>query len=160
MGVNGALALAMGFFVLIGDLLVAGDTIARYAFNSPTIWIFEVTSYLLIYIVFLSAAYTLQGGGHVRVDFVLTLLPAKARRPLTVLADLFGLIYCSFLLWQCSRFTLMALKGAWRSTTVLGVPIVYIAVVMPVGVLLLCLTYLIQTLDEVWPANSGPVLER
>jgi C4-dicarboxylate transporter, DctQ subunit len=151
MRVNGVLALGMGLIILVVDLLVAGDTIARYAFNSPTIWVFEITSYCLIYIVFLSAAYTLQEGGHVRVDFVLMNLPKKAQRPLLVLANLFALIYCIFLLWQSSRFTWMAIKGAWRSTTILSMPIQYIAFVMPLGVLLLCLTYLLQMWKSIWP---------
>jgi TRAP-type C4-dicarboxylate transport system permease small subunit len=152
--VNGVLGLAMGGFILIVNMLVAGDTIARYFFNSPSTWVMEVSGYLLLYIVFLSAAYTLQEGGHVNVDLVLVYLPNKIKHLFLVLANLFSLIFCSVLLWQCTRFTLLAFKGSWKSITPMGMPVQYIAVAMPMGLMLLCLTYILQTVNLVRSVNS------
>ena len=154
--VNVALGLFMGLSILIVDLLVVYETVARYGFNQPPIWVLEVTSYLLLYIVFLAAAYTLQEGGHVSVEFSLIFLPQGAQRFLSVLADFLGLGFCCVLLWQSTRFTGMAFMGAWKTTTPLAVPIHYISVVIPVGTLLLCLTYLIKVLDKIWTINADP----
>ena len=93
---NKTLGLFMGGFILLIDFLVVYETVARYGFNRPPIWVLEVTSYLLLYIVFLGAAYTLQEDGHVRVEFVAACFPPKAQRVILVLADLFAcLLYTS-----------------------------------------------------------------
>jgi len=50
-------------------LAVAYEVIARYLFNAPTIWSFDVTYMLYGTIFMLGAAYTLHKGGHIRTDF-------------------------------------------------------------------------------------------
>ena len=154
--VNVALGLIMGLSILVVDLLVVYETVARYGFNQPPIWVLEVTSYLLLYIVFLAAAYTLQEGGHVSVEFSLMFLPQGAQRFLSVLADFLGLCFCCVLLWQSTRFTGMAFMGSWKTTTPLAVPIHYVSVVIPLGTFLLCLTYLIKVLDKIWAVGTDP----
>jgi TRAP-type mannitol/chloroaromatic compound transport system permease small subunit len=50
-------------------LVVAWEVIARYAFNAPTIWSFDVTYMLYGTIFMLGAAYALHKGAHIRTDF-------------------------------------------------------------------------------------------
>ena len=50
-------------------LAVAFEVIARYAFNAPTIWSFDVTYMLYGTIFMLGAAYALHKGAHIRTDF-------------------------------------------------------------------------------------------
>jgi C4-dicarboxylate transporter DctQ subunit len=154
--INTALGILMGVFILIIDFLVVYETIARYGFNRPPIWVLEVTSYLLLYIVFLAAGYTLQEGGHVSVEFSMAFLPQVARRLLSIVADLLGLVFCSVLLWQSTRFTVMAFQGNWKFTTPLAVPIHYVSVGIPLGTLLLCVTYLAKVADKFWETGEDP----
>lgn len=44
------------------------EVIARYAFNAPTIWAYDVSYMLYGSHFMLGAAYTLQKGGHIRTD--------------------------------------------------------------------------------------------
>jgi TRAP-type mannitol/chloroaromatic compound transport system permease small subunit len=48
---------------------VAYEVIARYAFNAPTLWSFDVTYMLYGTIFMLGAAYALHKGAHIRTDF-------------------------------------------------------------------------------------------
>src|SRR3954466_9079034 len=48
---------------------VAYEVIARYAFDAPTIWSFDVTYMLYGTIFMLGAAYALHKGAHIRTDF-------------------------------------------------------------------------------------------
>ena len=48
--------------------IVAWEVIARYAFNAPTIWSFDLTYMLYGTIFMLGCAYTLLKGAHVRTD--------------------------------------------------------------------------------------------
>ena len=50
-------------------LAVAYEVIARYAFNAPTIWSFDVTYMLYGTIFMLGTAYALLKGAHIRTDF-------------------------------------------------------------------------------------------
>ena len=49
--------------------VVAYEVIARYLFNAPTIWSFDVTYMLYGTIFMLGAAYALHKGAHIRTDF-------------------------------------------------------------------------------------------
>ena len=50
-------------------LAVAWEVAARYLFNAPTIWSFDVTYMLYGTIFMLGAAYALHKGAHIRTDF-------------------------------------------------------------------------------------------
>ena len=54
--------------------------IARYLFNAPTIWSFDVTYMLYGAIFMLGAAYALHKGAHIRTDFFFEQLVDRARR--------------------------------------------------------------------------------
>ena len=48
---------------------VAYEVFARYLFNAPTIWSFDVTYMLYASLFMLGAAYALHKGAHIRTDF-------------------------------------------------------------------------------------------
>lgn len=48
---------------------VAYEVVARYAFDAPTVWSFEVTYMLYGAMFMLGAAYALRVGAHIRTDF-------------------------------------------------------------------------------------------
>ncbi|MBI2753689.1 MAG: TRAP transporter small permease subunit [Betaproteobacteria bacterium] len=50
-------------------LAVSYEVIARYAFDAPTIWSFDVTYMLYGTIFMLGSAYALHKGAHIRTDF-------------------------------------------------------------------------------------------
>lgn len=63
--------------VLILELVY--DTAARYLFNAPTSWSFDI-SYMLYGVIFMcGAAMTLQQDKHVRIEIIFGQLPARAR---------------------------------------------------------------------------------
>ena len=60
-------------------VLTTADVVARYVFNSPTMWADEMASYLLIAIVFLGLAQNLRTDGHIRIDVITNLLSSRSR---------------------------------------------------------------------------------
>ena len=57
-----------GWFIVPMTIAVTWEVIARYAFNAPTKWSYDV-GYMLYGAQFmLAAAYTLRQGGHIRTD--------------------------------------------------------------------------------------------
>jgi TRAP-type mannitol/chloroaromatic compound transport system permease small subunit len=57
-----------GWLIVPMTLAVAYEVGARYAFNAPTIWAYDVTYMLYGAQFMLAAAYTLLKGGHIRTD--------------------------------------------------------------------------------------------
>jgi TRAP-type mannitol/chloroaromatic compound transport system permease small subunit len=57
-----------GWLILPMTLAVFYEVVARYAFNAPTIWAYDVTYMLYGAQFMLAAAYTLLKGGHIRTD--------------------------------------------------------------------------------------------
>jgi len=60
------------------------EVVARYAFNAPTIWAHEVTTFLLLTIVALGQAYTHLHHGHIRVDIIYRRFSLRGRAALDV----------------------------------------------------------------------------
>ena len=63
----------VGSWAVIALILVLGvKVIARYVFNTPTIWAYEMASMLGVTVAYLAWSYTLRRHGHVRVDVFYT----------------------------------------------------------------------------------------
>ena len=59
----------VGSWAVIALILVLGvKVIARYVFNEPTIWSYEMASMLGVGVAYIGWSYTLRRRGHVRVD--------------------------------------------------------------------------------------------
>ena len=83
-------AVAMLAIPMIGALIY--EVIARYFFNRPTIWSYEIT-YMLCGIHFLiGSAFTLKLKGHIRIDVFYSLLPIRGR----ALIDTLGYVIIFF----------------------------------------------------------------
>jgi C4-dicarboxylate transporter DctQ subunit len=78
--------------------LTTVDVIARYVFNSPTLWADEVSSYLLIAIVFLGLAPNVRQDAHIRIDVLTNLVSGRIRAALEVFAYAAGIIFSVLLL--------------------------------------------------------------
>jgi C4-dicarboxylate transporter DctQ subunit len=84
--------------VVMMMLLTTADVIARYVFNSPTMWADEMASYLLIAIVFLGLAQNLRTDGHIRIDVVTNLVTPRVRLALEVFAHAVGILFSAVLI--------------------------------------------------------------
>jgi TRAP-type mannitol/chloroaromatic compound transport system permease small subunit len=59
----------VSWLTIILVLAVSYEVIARYAFNAPTVWAFDVTYMSYGTLFMLGAAYALHKGAHIRTDF-------------------------------------------------------------------------------------------
>ena len=80
-------------------LAMVYEVVARYAFNAPTFWAYELAYMMMGAGLMLGIAYCMQTGSHARVDFFYQSLSPRGR----ALVDLLG---CAFLLpmvlWLCT----------------------------------------------------------
>jgi len=72
------------------------EVVARYAFNAPTLWGSDIAFMTNGTLFLLGAAYTLRQGAHIRIDFLASRLPLRARHGVDVA---FYLVIFLPLLW-------------------------------------------------------------
>ena len=150
----------VSWIVLILTAAMGFEVIARYAFNAPTKWAYDI-SYMLGGSFFLmGAAYTLRVGGHVRIDVIYNRFSPRIQ----AIIDLAFTLVFFFPLWGMLLYTLVpyvyhsweigerTLESFWRP------PIYPFKTVMPVGVLLLLLQGLAEFIRSLTIAVRGKPL--
>lgn len=118
-------ALIASFLALMG-IMVFGNVVLRYGFNSGITFSEEISRYVFVWLTFLSAVVAVKDRTHLGMDTVVELMPPAIRKT-------FGL--ASNVLMQIA--TLLLLKGCWiqmeinmgTKSPVTGIPvaIVYLA---------------------------------
>ncbi len=98
---------------LIGAMI--WEVSARYIFDSPTLWAFDISYMLNGTIFLLGAGFTLKADAHVRIDFLSSALPLKAQQWLN------AFFYLCILLPVFSAFAYIASKKALQAFTTLEV---------------------------------------
>ena len=117
---------AVALLVVPLALAMAYEVFARYLFNAPTIWAYEV-GYMIMGVHFLlGSAFTLQRGGHIRVDLIYSQLrPVKK-----AWIDLVGYVvlmlpFLTLLTWYLWNYTWRALETGERTGASAWSPLIW-----------------------------------
>lgn len=97
------MALALAIMVV----LVFGNVVLRYAFDSGITWAEEVARLMFVWLIFLGAILALRHHAHLGVEMLQAKLPRKARRVCAVVSHLLML----YALW-------LFLDGSWNQTVI------------------------------------------
>ena len=130
--ITGLAAVIGGVFTGIMTLIVGYAVIARYIFNRPIGWSEEISVYLMVWAVFLGAAYTLKEDAHIGVDILITKAPVRIRRALLLFHYLVGIIFMSILFYHGIDMVALTLKMGSRSLAI-DFPLVLSHLAVPVG---------------------------
>ena len=93
--INLLIALALAVMVV----MVFGNVVLRYAFNSGIAISEEVSRWLFVWITFLGAIVAMREGGHLGMDMVVSRLTGRTRRAALLLGHVLVLVCCGVLLW-------------------------------------------------------------
>ncbi len=149
-----AAALLSGLGVLGMAGLITFDVLMRYFFGRPQLFVDELASFLLVFVVFAGLAYTFRAGGHVRVDLVTSSLPRPVRAWLRVVTLALGLVFLGAVIWV----TALSSVGSYRYGRVSAVmlyPLWVPMLLIPAGLLLMAVAMLVAFVRQV-RASLGP----
>jgi len=142
-------------------LAVTYEVVARYVFNSPTIWAYDVSYMLYGTIFMLGAAYALHKGAHIRTDFFFEQWSVRTRGVIDSVAYL-GFFFPSLILflvvswgegWYAFTINEVSEQTPWR-------PILWpLKMVVPLTCLLLLIQGVSETIKCVYAARTGIELE-
>jgi len=135
----------LGILFVVMTLIMSYEVVARFVFNAPTIWAWDVNTQLLCFIVILSGGYTLAHKGHVRMDMFTSRWSARRRAWVDLATSFLPLIFCGLLLIE--SYELAAESVALREVGegLLHAPIYPLRVAVVLGILL----FLAQVLADV-----------
>lgn len=137
------------FVILAMALMVAYEVIARYFFGSPTIWVTEISSYMLVAVSFLGASWTLKLDGHIRMELLGETAGPRGRRFSDFAMFLVGAFVSAALLWTGWNMTLANYEFGWRSSTLLATPLWIPQMLVPLGSLVLLAQCLLGLVDVI-----------
>ncbi len=100
-------------------IVVVYEVFMRYAFNAPTTWGFEATTFLYGLHYMFGLAYTDVYDGHVKVDIFTALAPEKAQTLLRVLTNLvlFMPVMACMTIWSVKFAYVSTMGGEVNSTS-------------------------------------------
>jgi TRAP-type C4-dicarboxylate transport system permease small subunit len=89
-----ALAIAAALTLLAMVVMVTADILLRNLTRTGFAWSNEVSEYALYVITLLTAPWLLRRGQHVRIDLLLTLVPARVAWLMEAASDVLGFAVC------------------------------------------------------------------
>jgi TRAP-type C4-dicarboxylate transport system permease small subunit len=141
--------LAGGMLVLV--VLASLQVFARYLFDRPLAWSEEGVRYVMTWMAFLAAAWSVRDREHITVEIIMPWLPAALRRVVDTLRWLLVAAFCVVLLPASVRVTL----GVHAQLGVaIEIPLSFIFASLPIGLALMA-WYALRLAVQAWRSRSG-----
>lgn len=141
--------------------VVAWEVFARYGFNAPTIWSFDLTYMLYAAIFMLGCAYALHKGAHIRTDFFFEKWSVRTKGMIDSVAYVVFFFPSIFIFlvvsWDEGVYAYsineLSEQTPWR-------PILWpFKMVVPLACLLLLIQGVSETIKSIYAARTGIELE-
>lgn len=140
--------LSSGLFVGIG-FIVSYEVILRYVFNSPTIWVNEISRFLQIWATYLALTYSFHTKDLIRITFIYDQLGEKGQKFLDFISFLFIIFFSSFVTYYGWLIAYDSLKVGRTSSTILDLPSFLTEVAIPICFGLLIFRVLIEVIKYI-----------
>ena len=127
--------------VMMGSIVVIlfYAVVMRYLFHRPPAWSMELSRYIFLWMIMLCATLVTREGSHIRMNFLLSLLPIQIRFVWVTVMRLIMLGFCFIMVqYGCKIFPIVA--DACSPTLNISMGYMYISI--PIGGLLMGLFFL------------------
>ena len=146
---------ASAVLILISMLVVCYGVALRYVFGVSTVWQLELSTYFLMFAAFVGGAYGLRHGDHVNLSLIVDRLPEKAQLYVKLVASILGFVFIAivaviayFLWWETT-------DAGRTSGTAWNVPLTYPYLIVPLGMTLIALQYLVIVVELIQRIRTG-----
>jgi TRAP-type C4-dicarboxylate transport system permease small subunit len=143
-GVNHVIVIVSSVALVVASGVLTYSVASRYFLHFSTDWQDELSVFLIVGAVFMSAAAIQARRGHVAIEAIVGLLPPRINQVRQWLVDLASLVFCGYFAWK----SWILLDEAWvenfHSGSTWGPPLWIPYSLMTVGMTLLGLQLLLQ----------------
>ncbi|OPX55506.1 TRAP-type mannitol/chloroaromatic compound transport system, small permease component [Oceanospirillum multiglobuliferum] len=91
---------SVGYIMPLLAFVVVFEVVARYFFDSPTIWAYDLSLFMFGYISALSGAYAQQKRAHINVDILYNHVRPKVRSIFNILSFSIALIFALIIIYM------------------------------------------------------------
>ena len=129
--------------ILASMLIVCYGVFLRYVLGASTVWQLELSTYFLMFAAFVGGAYGLRHGDHVNLALVVDRLPEKVRLYVRLLASILGFVFIVVVALIAYDLWWETTQAGRTSGTAWNVPLTYPYLIVPLGMTLIALQYLV-----------------
>jgi C4-dicarboxylate transporter, DctQ subunit len=134
---------ASAVLILASMLIVCYGVVLRYVFGASTVWQLELSTYFLMFAAFVGGAYGLKHGDHVNLSLIVERLPQKTQLYVRLLASVLGFLFVAIVAVIGYSLWWETTEAGRTSGTAWNVPLTYPYLIVPVGMTLIALQYLV-----------------
>lgn len=139
--------------------VLAIEVVARYIFNSPTIWAYDTAIFMFGYTGLLGGAYALRKKEHINVDLIYSRLSPRGRAVLDVTTGLLFFFFMTLVIIYGWDNAIEAIRRGEATATLWGPPIGHFKLMVPVGAALLFLQGLANWIRSLYLAVTNKELD-
>lgn len=137
--INLFLGKVLQWTILPISAIVMFEVIARYVFNRPTIWAWDVNVQLLAIMATLGGGYVLLNDDHVRVDILVAKFSRRKRAILDSFTGILTIVALGILTWHLSDVAITSVKYLEVHWSYWAPPVYPLRILMAFGSLMLLL---------------------
>ena len=131
-----SLGVSMIFLVIM--CIINYEVIARYVFNSPTIWGWVINEQLFLITTLVGGVYAATTGGHIRIEIFYETFPKSGKLITKIFALILFVLFMAALIWKSGQMALEAISIRERAMGLFHLPIYPFKTLIPIiGVIFL-----------------------
>ncbi|MEW9670502.1 TRAP transporter small permease subunit [Ammoniphilus sp. 3BR4] len=153
--VNQFMGIIGGFVIFLLSFVVFYDIIARYFFNSPTKFAFDLSTWLTGIAAFLTGGYILLHNEHIRVDIFYDRYSERRKSVIGILTGIFTLFIAFALVRYGGARVLQFMQSGAVASTGLNIPLWIKWSILPIGGVFLGLQAVINLIKDIYHAKTG-----
>jgi TRAP-type C4-dicarboxylate transport system permease small subunit len=146
--VNQVVVFASSVALVIASIVLTYSVASRYFLHLSTDWQDELSVFLIVGSVFMSAAAVQARRGHVAIEAFVGLLSPRANRVRQLLVDVASLAFCAFFAWKAGALLAEAVTENYHSGSTWAPPLWIPYSLMTAGMVLLSLQLLLQIIAQ------------
>jgi TRAP-type C4-dicarboxylate transport system permease small subunit len=142
--VNRVMSIVGMVALLAASLVLTYSVFSRYLFKAGTDWQDEIAVFCIVGAVFLAGAWVQAQRGHIGIEAIASVLPARVNRIRIVLVDLMTLAFCAFFAWKSWTLFHEAWVDKMTTSSTFSPPLTIPYGLMAAGMTLLVIQLLLQ----------------
>ncbi len=145
----------VSIFVLLIMSITLLEVVLRYGFNRPTMWVHETSQQIFAIAFLLGSAYTLQEGGHVRVDILYRRLSTRGRAILEIVTSILYFLFNGVLLWKGGEMAYESVMMLEKTQTPWEPYVFHVILAIPIAAALMLLQGIVDFIRNLKTVANG-----
>src|SRR4051812_29248306 len=142
--VNHIIVILSSIALVLAACVLTYSVVVRYFLKYSTDWQDEMSVFLIVGAVFMSAAAIQAQRGHIGIEAIVGLLPKRVNRVRILLVDAASLAFCGYFAWKSITLLHEALVDDYHSSSTWAPPLWIPYSLMTAGMMLLSVQLLLQ----------------